>query len=383
MKPTWGIRTVVVVVLLNITLTSASQVSVLTYNMQGMMPGSDPETRIQHIIDNLRHLDPDIIGLQEINETPDGQYNQAQIIADSLASYFGNEYHVYMAFTHYSWDNQFKELIGIISKFPVLEQGFGQLVTGVFPRKIVWNAIDTPVGRLNLFNTHLSFNSPDVRVLQVQQIIGFITHTESLSPGAASILVGDFNDEPDSETIRLLTEPGTETFYIDTYAFSNPTLPGYTIPANSPTSRIDFIFEKSTGDLRIDTSLVVINETYDGVNYCSDHLGVLTIFRRILTGSQNRPQKPTFRLLHPQPNPSTGRVLIPYVLNRDSTVSLTIHNIMGQRVKTLLGEVQSAGSQQATWDCRDAHGFIVPSATYVVRLEVDGVVMDDQMTVIR
>jgi len=146
---------------------------VLTYNIQGMKPGTSPEVRIIHIIDKIIQIDPDIIGLQEINETLSGGLadNQAKVIADSLSAHFGINYNYYYSFTHLSWDNQFREFVGIITKYNVEEQGFFQLVQGAFPRKVVWNKINTPIGTVNFFNTHLSFNSSSVRTVQVGQII--------------------------------------------------------------------------------------------------------------------------------------------------------------------------------------------------------------------
>jgi endonuclease/exonuclease/phosphatase family metal-dependent hydrolase len=383
MKSTWIGMSLACIVFLNTVPSSASTMCVMTYNLQGMKPGSDPGTRIQHIIQNLEELNPDILGLQEINESGDGQDNQAQMIADSLSSHFGVEYHVYYEFTHLSWDNQFREFIGIISRFPVEAQGYGQLVTGAFPRKVVWNAIDTPAGRVNLFNTHLDFISESIRVTQVQQIIGFINQKEGEFPGVASILVGDFNSTPESAPIQLLTDTGTGTFYLDTYAHANPGSPGFTVPASAPNSRIDFIFEKNTGILAIDTSMVVMDEPYDGTSYCSDHLGVLTIFHGNLTGSLPRSGESALRLLPPSPNPSMGRVVIRYLLGQDSPVSLTIHSVAGHCVRALASGYRRAGPQEETWDCRDARGSAVASAAYFVRLEVGGNIRERRITVIQ
>lgn len=62
----------------------------MTYNIQGMKPGTDPDTRLIHIIEKLKELNPDILGIQEINETlTDTSTNQARIIADSLSAHFG------------------------------------------------------------------------------------------------------------------------------------------------------------------------------------------------------------------------------------------------------------------------------------------------------
>ena len=95
-----------------ISVSAQVQLKVITYNIMGMKPGTDPPTRLYHIIQNLKVLNPDIIGLQEINESLNsgGTDNQAMLIADSLSSYFGITYYYYYSQTHLSWNNQFKNL---------------------------------------------------------------------------------------------------------------------------------------------------------------------------------------------------------------------------------------------------------------------------------
>ncbi len=253
---------------------------IMTYNLEGMKPGTEPGKRIIHIIEKLREINPDIIGLQEINEFLDGTKNQGRQIADSLSAYFHIPFYFYQSFTHLAWDNHFRESIGIISKYPILNKGFKQLDQGVFFRKVIWCYIKTPLGMVNMFNTHLSFNSSDVRFQQVQQIKNYIKKQEKEHPGIASVLTGDFNDTPEANSITALTNGRSGKFFIDTFAKINPKIPGNTVPASSPVSKIDYIFSKITGLIEIVSSAVVMNKPYDGVNYCSDHLGVLTKFRR-------------------------------------------------------------------------------------------------------
>jgi len=243
------LREVLFLILLTGSLFAQTSLKIMTYNLQGMKPGTDPETRLVNIIEKLKEINPDIIGLQEINESPSGggNDNQAKVIADSLSAFFGIEYHYFISFTHLSWDNQFKEYVGIISKYPVEEEGFFSLVPGVFPRKVVWNLINTPIGKINFFNTHLSFNSASVRIQQVQQIVSYIENIETSNPAIASLLTGDFNDPPTSTSIQLLTNTGTDTFYISTFEAVNPGNPGYTFPSNSPNTRIDYVFSLLSG----------------------------------------------------------------------------------------------------------------------------------------
>ncbi len=254
---------------------------VITYNLGGMRPETDPETRLINIIEKLKAIDPDIIGLQEINESL--RYNQAKRIVDALSAFFGIKYYYHISFTHLAWDNQFKEFVGIISKYPIEDKGFLSLTPGMFPRKLVWSYINTPLGKINFFNTHLSFHCANVRFQQVQQIITYIEKIELSHPGVATILTGDFNDHPTSPSIRLLTETGTDTFYISTFAEVNPGDPGYTLPSHAPKVKIDYVFYKNTGSLKIDTSIIIMDQPCSDNYFSSDHLGILTTFKEGVT----------------------------------------------------------------------------------------------------
>ncbi|MBU2445426.1 MAG: endonuclease/exonuclease/phosphatase family protein [Bacteroidetes bacterium] len=284
-------------------LIAQNSIKIMTYNLEGMKPGTDPQTRLYYIIQNLKQLNPDIIGLQEINESLNGGGldNQAKLIADSLSAHFGITYHRYYSYTHLSWYNQFREFIGIISKYPVEQEGFLQLVPGAFPRKVVWNYINTPLGKINFFNTHLDYQSQSIRIQEVQQILQYISTKDASYPSIATILTGDFNDTPLTPTIALLTGGN----FFDSYNKANPGLLGYTMPSNAPTSRIDYIFYNKNSQLKIDSSTVVMNVPYRGSNYCSDHLGVMSIFTKTPTASAIN-WKPFFTL---QPNEGINFIL--------------------------------------------------------------------------
>jgi endonuclease/exonuclease/phosphatase family metal-dependent hydrolase len=343
---------------------------VMTYNIMGMKPGTDPATRIARAIEFIEALDPDILGLQEINETLSGggADNQATTIADSLSSHFGIPYYTYTGYTHLSWSNQYREFIGIITKYPVTESGFLSLIPGAFPRKVIWNRINTPLGMVNFFNTHVDYVSTTVRVQEVQQIIGFIAQKDTLFPAVASILTGDFNDTPGTAPLLQLTNTGTDTFFIDTYRASNPSLAGNTVPATGPSSRIDYIWYRNTGGLAIDTSRVVMNQPYNGT-FCSDHLGVMTAFTASVTGIRDGgwhegPGK--VELFQNYPNPFNPTTITRYRTPGSGHVTLKIFNVLGQAVATLVNGVVSAGSHEAVWD---ASGL--PGGVYLLRLATD------------
>jgi len=368
------LRTIFIIILYCGTLLAAGDsLKVMTYNIQGMKPGTEPEVRIAHIIDKLIEIDPDIIGLQEINESINGSGadNQAKVIADSLSAYFGISYYYYNQQTHLSWNNQFREYIGIITKYPVEETGFFQLVTGVFPRKVVWNKINIPLGTVNVFNTHLSFNSASVRTIQVQQIISYIESIEPNHPAIASILTGDFNDVAGAQSIQQLINTGTDTFYVSTYVYVNPGSPGNTVPSNAPTSKIDYIFLKNTASITPFESAVVMNQPYNGTSYCSDHLGVLTSFRDgVLDADDESSLYPgEFKLFQNYPNPFNPFTKIRFTIPQDERhemqdASLKVYDNLGNEIANLVNEDKPAGVYEV-----DFMGNGIPSGIYFYRLQ--------------
>jgi endonuclease/exonuclease/phosphatase family metal-dependent hydrolase len=355
---------------------------VMTYNIEGMKPGTEPEVRIVHIIDKLIEIDADIIGLQEINESlnSSGMDNQAKVIADSLSKYFGIPYYFYNQFTHLSWNNQFREFIGIITKYPVEQSGFFQLVTGTFPRKVVWNKITTPLGTVNFFNTHLSFNSSTVRIQQVQQIISYIKSIELDHPAIASILTGDFNDTPNTTTIQRLTNTGTDTFFVSSYAFVNPGSPGYTVPSNAPTSKIDYVFIKNTGKITPFESAVVMNQPYNGNSYCSDHLGVLTSFNENVVnvddGSSIYPNK--YNLFQNYPNPFNPTTTISYEIYKEGNVTLKIFDFLGREIENIRIGFKPVGFYKRKFDASN-----LPSGVYFYRLTVNNFTSTKKMILLQ
>ena len=71
------------------------------------------------------------------------------------------------------------------------------------------------------------------------------------------------------------------------------------------------------------------------------------------------------------PNPFNAQTTIYYVLPSDSKVSLTVYNIRGQKVNTLVDEFQFAGEKQINWDGSNESGDKVASGVYFYRIQTD------------
>ena len=83
------------------------------------------------------------------------------------------------------------------------------------------------------------------------------------------------------------------------------------------------------------------------------------------------------------PNPFNPSTTIRYGLNQAGEVSLKVYNGLGQVVRTLVNERQSAGYKNAVWDGKNDLGHQVPSGIYLYRLSVNSFVQTRKMILIR
>lgn len=85
-----------------------------------------------------------------------------------------------------------------------------------------------------------------------------------------------------------------------------------------------------------------------------------------------------FALAQNYPNPFNPTTIINYQLPVDSWVTVTIYNVLGQDVKTLVDENQSAGYKLVTWDAAN-----IPSGIYFYRLKAGTFTEVHKMCIIR
>lgn len=78
------------------------------------------------------------------------------------------------------------------------------------------------------------------------------------------------------------------------------------------------------------------------------------------------------RLRQNYPNPAAGVTRIPFHLDRRCYVRLTIHDIRGRLITTLLGGELERGAHSVEWDLTDESGMRFPGGSYVYRLRADG-----------
>ncbi len=69
------------------------------------------------------------------------------------------------------------------------------------------------------------------------------------------------------------------------------------------------------------------------------------------------------------PNPFNPLTSIRFELSDADDARLSIYDLRGRLITTLVNEAVAAGHHSITWDGRDTHGRDIPSGTYIVRLE--------------
>jgi len=72
------------------------------------------------------------------------------------------------------------------------------------------------------------------------------------------------------------------------------------------------------------------------------------------------------------PNPFNPSTTIEYSIPRTSRLSLSVYNILGQKVATLVDDVKPAGSYTARWGGTDAAGNSVASGVYLCTIKAGG-----------
>ncbi|MCK5050780.1 MAG: T9SS type A sorting domain-containing protein [Candidatus Cloacimonetes bacterium] len=77
-------------------------------------------------------------------------------------------------------------------------------------------------------------------------------------------------------------------------------------------------------------------------------------------------------LLSNYPNPFNPTTTISFSISNESKIDISIYNIKGQKVKTLMNESFEKGSHSIIWDGEDETGNSVSSGIYYYKLKMNG-----------
>ncbi|NBB87496.1 MAG: T9SS type A sorting domain-containing protein [Bacteroidetes bacterium] len=83
------------------------------------------------------------------------------------------------------------------------------------------------------------------------------------------------------------------------------------------------------------------------------------------------------------PNPTRGASTLGFTLDEAGPVTLSVYDMMGRRVATLVDGLKQSGQHEVRWDGSTDRGTTVASGVYLLRLEAGERVATQRMTVVR
>jgi endonuclease/exonuclease/phosphatase family metal-dependent hydrolase len=225
----------------------------------------DWPVRLEHIVDTLRALDPDVICLQEVLQNPELP-NQAETLASRLG--------------HRSWfasvdtpGSPKRYGNAILTRHPVLAEHVRRLEPLNDYRAAAHVRIRIGADDIDVYSTHLH-HTPEggaIRRTQLLDLLQFIARTRADGP---VILAGDFNApvaEPEMSTLAAQ--------FVDTYGRLHPDTNVTTLNTakGHRAVRIDHIFfgPGSVRVLRPLSAEVILDRPDAAGHWASDHFGVV------------------------------------------------------------------------------------------------------------
>jgi endonuclease/exonuclease/phosphatase family metal-dependent hydrolase len=216
-----------------------ADLTVVSYNIRHGR-GMDDVVDLPRVATVLRALDPDLIGLQEVDERV--RRSDAVPQADSLGQLLGME-SAFGAFMPYQ-DGEYG--LAILSRHPIVRAHPLRLPDGNEPRvallaELVLPGADTIV----VVTVHFDWVRNDT--LRHAQAVALAAVLDTLA--RPYVLVGDFNDQPGSRTLELFTTRATEA--------AKPVDDRFTFSSTEPTQEIDFIFASPASAWRVGAARVI------------------------------------------------------------------------------------------------------------------------------
>lgn len=83
------------------------------------------------------------------------------------------------------------------------------------------------------------------------------------------------------------------------------------------------------------------------------------------------------------PNPFNPNTTIFYDVNKESSVKISVFDLLGREIVTLVNQIEQAGSKSINWDGRDFTGNMVNAGVYIYQIEAEGFIQTKKMVVLK
>ncbi len=144
------------------------------------------------------------------------------------------------------------------------------------------------------------------------------------------------------------------------------------VGTNAGVSRFDGMTftNYSTADGLTSNNISSIAVDHDGIVWIGTTDGISRFEPDNLTTVEGRNAKPTaLSITGNRPNPFNPSTTISFTLPAPGKATLTVYDVTGRKVRTLVSGNLPAGAHSAVWDGKDERGKMVSSGVYLSRLE--------------
>ena len=172
-------------------------------------------------------------------------------------------------------------------------------------------------------------------------------------------------------TVHLaIDNESTATRDVDYAALFTPMIE---IAAGSITGTVNFYIDPRSDNLEEGDEVVRLIGTIEGLE--GDEVEI-TISDPVAAKAVVETKPESFALANNYPNPFNPTTTIQYALPQAADVELTVYNVFGQVVRTLVAEHQSAGRYAVEWDATNDSGHSLSSGMYLYRLQAGGAFLE-------
>jgi hypothetical protein len=145
---------------------------------------------------------------------------------------------------------------------------------------------------------------------------------------------------------------------------------------NAPIARLTF---SGKGEVKFEPTTIAKQEGISLVSTDAKELSYDTDFSMVA----GRPMPTSFAVSQNYPNPFNASTVIRYSLPENAKVKIEIFNILGQKVRTLVDEFQTAGYKTIQWNGTNAGNQTVASGVYFYKIDMGKRSEVKQMTMLK
>jgi hypothetical protein len=240
------------------------------------------------------------------------------------------------------------------------------------------------------------------------QVGDFVTCTGAISEyyGFTEMIYGSGATVVINSSGNALPEPAL----IQTSVLSDPAVPAnaemwegalckfenVTVTA-APNNYQEFYVTDGSGPGQVDNACFLYGHSWSGVNVGSQWdriVGIVDYSYNIYglnprtnddlytsSNEDNVVVLPDAKLIGNFPNPFAGQTAIAYNLKSVQPVQISVYNLKGQKVRTLVNEVRNAQLHNVTFDGRDDNGSLLPTGVYLYKMTAGNTVESRKLVI--